>query len=161
MIPFTVRFIRRLKHKSKSTKETSVFLNYIAIFIKNESGERIYIDKNQLTFRSGFLKIRLNTDIMSSIEKGKFTLIEKENHTILEYEIFMYRFFVKALFVSLAIGMVSEKTWIGCLAFGVIGCLNWSISCIRHRFMLRDILLWVEDIMLDTSNENMTYQLDK
>jgi hypothetical protein len=149
MFPFSIKFNKRLTEEHLSI-ETNIIMTYIEEFIRCKTGEAIFIDGSQLTFKSSLFRMRWNTNILAPIEKGKFNLISTENKSILTYEFFMYRMLLIASIMSVIIGIFSSEIWYGMDCFLLLGGMNWIIALIRHRIMLGNIVRGIETLI----NEN-------
>jgi hypothetical protein len=153
VFPFTIKYSKRLKEKVSSS-DTEKVLSYIGDFITKKTGEDIIIDKNELTFKSGFFRMRWSSNIMGVIEKGKFNLIDNGNENVLTYEFFMYRIFAIVAVMSIVMGIVSQQPWFGVVCFAWVGGMNWLVAIIRHRNMLGDIAGGIDRLITTKSFDN-------
>lgn len=156
IFPFTIKYSKRLKEKV-SHVDTERAMKYIGDFITKKTAEDITIAGNELTFKSGFFRMRWSTNIMGTIEKGKFNLIDNGIENVLTYEISMYRFFVIVTLMSLGMATVAHQPWFGILCFVWLGGMNWITSFIRHRNMLGDIVVGIDTLpaLKSASEENI------
>ena len=146
VFPFTIKYSKRLKEKVTASDTTNV-LDYIGDFVTKKTAEDITVDGNELTFKSGFFRMRWSSNIMGVIEKGKFNLIDNGNETVLTYEFFMYRTFAIVAVMSLVMGTVSRQPWFGVLCLAWIGGMNWLTAIIRHRNMFGNIVAGIDNLI--------------
>ena len=162
IFPFTIKYSKRLKEKV-SAADSNRAMTYIEDFITKKTAEDITIEGNELTFKSGFFRMRWNTNIMVAIEKGKFNLIDNGNESVLTYEFFMYRIFAIVAVMSVFMGTASQQPWFGVLCFAWLGGMNWLVAIVRHRSMLGDIAKGIDSLVAtkisDNQNLNETKQL--
>ena len=144
--PLTFKYSTQL-HKQLSDKEASVVLDYIGEEVGKRSAEDIEIDNSSLTFKSSFLGPRWNWNIMAPIEKGKLTLENSDNRTLLTYEIFMYRLAIIATVLSVIGGISTGSIWVGVYFFTGLYGLNWITAVMRHKSMFNDIVRDVQNRM--------------
>ncbi len=144
--PFSIKYSAQLKnYASDRNKET---LEFIEDFITQKTGDDIVIEGNKLTFKSKLFKWgRWNTNILVTIEKGVFTIIDKGDRTILTYEFYMYHLFIAVTFFSAFIATVSQQIWDGILSFIWLGGLNWLIAIVRHKMMLSEIAKKIDNLI--------------
>jgi hypothetical protein len=128
-------------------------MSYIENFITKKTAEDVIIDRNELTFKSSFFRMRWNTNIMVTIEKGKFNLIDNGNESVLTYEIFMYRILAIVAVISIVM-VVSTQPWFGFVCLAWLGGMNWITSIIRHRNMLSDIAIGVDNLIASSTFED-------
>lgn len=150
VFPFTIKYSKQLKEKVSPSDIQNV-LSYIEDFITKKTGEDITIDKNELTFKSSFFRMRWSSNIMGVIEKGKFNLIDNGNESILTYEFFMYRTFAIVAVMSVFMGITSQQPWVGFFCFTWLGGMNWLTAIIRHRNMLNDIAGGIDKLIVAKS----------
>jgi hypothetical protein len=160
IFPFTIKFSKRLKEKV-SAADIDIAMTYIKKFIIKKTAEDIIIDRNELTFKSGFFRMRWSTNIMGTIEKGKFNLIEDGNESVLTYEFFMYRIFTIVAVISIFMGTISHQPWLGVICFVWLGIMNWVIAIIRHRNMLGDIATGIDNLIASRTYDNQNVNVIK
>lgn len=144
--PFSIRYSAQLadKYASISNREA---LELIAAFIEEKTGDDIVIEDEKLTFKSYFFKLRMNTNILAAIERGAFHISEKGDKRIIGYEIYMYRLLIITGIMSLFMASLSRDMWIGLFCFFVVGCANWVITIVRHRFFLDHIAKHLDNLV--------------
>jgi hypothetical protein len=143
IFPFSIKCKKKFK-KKVSSGDTDNVMSYIQDIIEKKTCESITLNGCQLIYKTGSFRNKWNTDILASVEKGKFNLINNGAESILTYEFFMYHMFLGAFIISILIGLVSSKIWTGAICFVWLGGMNWVIAFIRHRKMLRDIVIGIE-----------------
>lgn len=138
MFPFIIIYSRRFNYQL-SDVEIARALDQIKAILEDKTAEDIKITGNQLTFNSSFFGQRMNWNIMVTIDKGELTFDSGNGETILTYKIFMHRLFMVTAVMSIFMGMVSGKIWVGILCFTWLGLVNWLIGTIRHSLLITHI----------------------
>jgi len=145
--PFSIKYSVRLgdTFTSERNKET---LEFIEKFMIEKTGEEIVIDDNKLTFKSKFFKRgRWNTNILATIEKGVFIIVDKGDRTILTYEFYMYHLFIAVTIMSAIMATVFQQVWFGIICFLWLGGMNWLIAIFRHKMMLTEIAKEIDNLV--------------
>lgn len=137
LFPFSIKYQKRLKGKLTQDDRIST-MNYIEFFIRERKGDVLSTTEAELNFKSSLFRGH-SLDILGPIEKGKFRIIQKNENMVLTYEFFMYRLFIIATIISVAVGLGTKELNLGIIAFFWLGIVNWLIALIRHRIMLVDI----------------------
>ncbi len=153
IFPFTIKYSVHLDnyYAIERSKET---LEIIQEFITQKTGEDIIIRDNKLTFKSKFFKSgRLNTNVLVPIEKGVFTIIEKDRRPILTYEFYMYRLFIVVTIMSAFGAIADQQVWSGILCFLWVGGMNWLTAIIRHKMMLNEIAKEIDNFINKTEED--------
>jgi hypothetical protein len=146
IFPFSIKCTRKFKDKI-SLGETVVVMTYIQDFMARKTCKTITINGHLLTYKPGSFRNKWNTDILATVEKGKFEFVNTGTESILTYEFFMYHLFLWTSLMSILIGVISADIWIGVFCFAWLGVLNWIIAIFRHRLMLKDIVLGIETLI--------------
>lgn len=139
--PFSIKYVA-LINENINEKNAQLILNYIKNFIEQKTADNIVIKDNTLSFKSSFFKPgRWNTNILVPIEKGVFQLFNEGNNSMISYEIFMYHLFIGTILISVFMAIFSGLFWVGFIAFFWLGVMNWIVALIRHKRMLIQIAL--------------------
>lgn len=148
--PFSVKYSITLKGKIAPENYPKI-LEHIRTFIIDKPAKDIIIENNKLSFKPG--TYYWNWNIMVSIEKGIFSIIEKEDHVILTYEFFMYHLFIATGIMSVIAGILTQILWIPIAAFLWLGGMNWFLALIRHKSMLEDLASEI-NVLIKHENDN-------
>jgi len=148
--PFSIKYSTTLKEKIVPENYLKI-LNHIRAFIIDKPAKDIIIENNRLSFKPS--TYYWNWNIMVSIEKGIFSIIEKEGHVILTYEFFMYRLFITTGIMSVIAGILTQILWIPIAAFLWLCGMNWIITLVRHKSMLDDLTSEI-DALIKYENDN-------
>ncbi len=144
IFPFSIKCKRKFK-EIISSEDFDTVMSYIQDYIDAKTCENTTVNGLTLTYKTGSFRNKWNTDILATVERGKFELINVESENILTYEFFMYHLFLGAFLISIIFGLFSSEIWTGVFCFAWLGGMNWLIATIRHRLMLRDIVLEIEN----------------
>ncbi|RZJ51637.1 MAG: hypothetical protein EOO44_14300 [Flavobacterium sp.] len=139
---YSTAFERKL-----NTADYKLALNFIGDFLTKKTADHITIEENRLIFKCDFFKMGWSTNILVQTEKGIFTIVEKENKSLLIYKFFMYQLFGGAFVMSLIIAFVSTEIWMGIFCFLWLGGMNWVIALFRHRSMLNEIVVEIDTLV--------------
>jgi hypothetical protein len=148
--PFSITYSTTLKEKIVPENYPKI-LQHIKAFIINKPAKDIIIESNKLSFKPG--AYYGNWNIMVSIEKGIFSIIEKEGHVILTYEFFMYRLFITTGIMSVIAGIFTQILWIPIVAFLWLCGMNWITALARHKSMFDDLASEI-DALVKHENDN-------
>jgi hypothetical protein len=146
IFPFSIKCKRKFKDKI-SSEDLDTVMSYIQDYIDAKTCENTTVNGLTLTYKTGYFRNKWNTDILATVERGKFELINVESESILTYEFFMYHLFLVAFLISIIFGLFSSEIWIGVFCFAWLGGMNWLIATIRHQLMLGDIVLEIENLI--------------
>lgn len=147
VIPFSIQYSKCINAKV-SFDDFNKILNYIGDVLYDKSAEKVLIDKDQLTYKSGIHIGRWNFNILKSVEKGIFDLEFRENKCYLKYEFFMYQMLLISLVAGIVFGIVESDFKEFLIFFGILYGLNWIIAIIRHRLMFNEMVSDIEDMMI-------------
>lgn len=151
IFPFSIKYSKILTPSFSQNKD-KVVLEFIKDFIEKKSGDDIVINDRQLTFRSRFFKSgRWNSNILVPIERGVFKLADKGDRTILTYEFFMYHLFIFVTIFAVFLMTISQHMWVGFIIFLWIGGINWIVTIIRHRLMIKKIVKGIDNLLKETN----------
>jgi len=150
IFPFSIRYSVRLSDHFFTNRNKEA-LKYIESYITSKKGKDIVIDDDRLTFKSKFFTGRSNGNILVPIEKGIFTIVDKGDQVILTYEFYMYRLFIVVAIMSVFMAISANRIWIGILCFLWLCGMNWLLTLIRHRRMLKKIAMAI-DILCVSAN---------
>ncbi len=137
--PFSNRYVRELDD-SLTDDQLASAMEYIKAFMEKKRADDVVLQEGRLTFNSGFFTIRWNFDILTTIDRGVFTIVSEGGKTTITYEIFMYSLFIIVPIMSIAIGLLSKEIWGGIGCFLWLGGMNWIIALTRHGGMFREIV---------------------
>jgi len=137
--PFSIKYSKRLENKISADK-TDKATQFIKEFLANKSAEDIQINARQITFKASMFGPRWKTNIMVPIERGEFTLSDKDDYSIITYQFNMYRLFIIVTIMSIVFTIGSKEIFVGVMCFGWLGGMNWLVAIIRHRLMLVNIV---------------------
>ena len=146
IFPFSIKCKRKFKEKI-SAENIDIVISYIQDYIDAKTCENTSINGHQLTFKTGSFRNKWNTDILATVERGKFELLNRRNESTLTYEFFMYHLLLGASLMSILIRLFSSNIWTGIFCFAWLGGMNWIIAIIRHRKMLKDIVIEIETLI--------------
>jgi len=135
MFPFSIKYSAQLSGNITSN-EYELVLNYIKEFVEKKTADDVIVWENGLEFKSRLFRWRSRNNIMSSIDKGEFYILNKENRTILIYEIYMYFLLLSALGFAVIIGIITRNSALSAFVLLFMGGLNWLVAIIRHKYML-------------------------
>lgn len=151
IFPFSIKYSKILTPSFSQNKD-KVVLEFIKDFIEKKSGDDIVINDRQLTFRSRFFKSgRWNSNILVPIERGVFKLADIGGRTILTYEFFMYHLFIFVTIFAVFLMTISQHMWVGFIIFLWIGGINWIVTIIRHRLMIKKIVMGIDNLLKETN----------
>jgi hypothetical protein len=142
MFPFSIKYSTQFKQINYSRNND--VLKYIDDFLVIKSAENVIIDHNKLTFTSKFFNGKSNWHILRPIEKGVFTIINKNATTTLTYQFFMYRLFIISAGMSIMMAIVSNTISIGIFCFCWLCGMNWITAIIRHKKMFKNIVKGID-----------------
>jgi hypothetical protein len=134
--PFTVTYSSRLSISMTDANKTLV-LACIQDMLLKKSAKTVTVGTYEVGFKGSTSPWR--GSLMGSVDKGIFTLIEKDGISILTYKFYFIQLFIVTPLMGLCFGLFSKSVWIGVGAFLWLGGMNWVIAIVRHHSLFQEI----------------------
>ena len=134
--PFTIKFTRKL-NEFFAPKDYPIVFDFLNDYLLKKDAKNIVIKNNVLTFKVEYDSSNFNFTL--TIDSAEITIIEKDGHVIVTYEIFSYINFFIYFAISLSAGIISKSIVFGCLVFFFAYGPNLLINFFVHRRRLNKI----------------------
>ncbi len=152
MFPIIIKYSKTLSGDFDTIANQKI-LDCAKEYLKRDGVDHIdIIDESVLKFNNDFFAIRpgLNWNIWVGIWRGQISIEKLDSKRKIRYRINTIRFWIIGLLTGLLFGLITKLLWVGLLAFGVMGLLNWTISVVRHYFNLTGLLT---DIIIEKEKD--------
>jgi hypothetical protein len=135
IFPFEITYKKKLS--GALVKFTTLeILDFIKKDFENSGADSVKILNNTVLAENRLFKIRLrpglNWNRWGGIAYAKLRIIEKENIRNVVYSFNLTRMLVVGGISGIIFGFISQIYWIGLIAFGVLGILNWTFKLLQH-----------------------------
>jgi hypothetical protein len=127
--PFTIKFTTKAK-ETFSSEEYPIVFTYLSDYLEEKGAMDVVIKKNVLNFNVEFN--RSNFHLVIPVDRGEFTIIDKNECITLTYKIFLYRIFWGYSLLSFLACALFKSVLFGSLLFVVVYGSNLLVNAIIH-----------------------------